>query len=282
MEVSIVIPTCRRPELLGECLRRLEPQLVAHAESGTAEVWVTDDGADELATRKMLEAEFAFVRWTAGPRRGPAANRNHGARQASAEWILFLDDDCRPEPGLLLAYAQRLASAPGCEVMEGRIQPDCAKRHPFEECPINDRGGNLWSCNFAIRRELFLEMGGFDERFPNAAGEDWEFRYRLQKQGHRIDFTPEATVTHPWRKRDLRGHWQAHARLLDATLRTVELHPELREMFNPWSALKDAVRYTVRAWPKEVAQCGIWGILYLPIALAIQLRRARAYLGFRL
>jgi GT2 family glycosyltransferase len=276
MEVSVVIPTCGRPVLLAECLRRLGPQLLADAANGAAQVWVTDDGTDER-TKTMLETEFPLVSWTAGPRRGPAANRNHGARQASAEWILFLDDDCLPGLDLLAAYEERLASKPGCQVLEGRIQPDRSKRHPFEECPINDRGGNLWSCNFAIRRELFLEMGGFDERFPSAAGEDWEFRYRLQKQGHHLEFTPEATVIHPWRKRDLQGHWQAHERLLEASIRAVELHPELRRLFNPWNALKDAVRYAVRAWPKDVAQCGVSGILYLPVALAIQFRRAWAY-----
>ena len=52
----------------------------------------------------MVNEEFPMVRWNEGPRRGPAANRNFGARVADGEWLIFLDDDCNPRPGFLAAY----------------------------------------------------------------------------------------------------------------------------------------------------------------------------------
>ena len=74
MKFSVVIPTCNRPETLARCLRCLE---------GTeAEIVVTDDSNNE-ATGALLKREFPAVRWIHGPRRGPAANRNCGARAAT-------------------------------------------------------------------------------------------------------------------------------------------------------------------------------------------------------
>src|SRR5262249_13064218 len=67
------------------------------------EVIVTDDGAP---TSEQLVAErYAWVSWGPGPRRGPAANRNAGARRSGQEWIAFTDDDCVPDPGWLAAFA---------------------------------------------------------------------------------------------------------------------------------------------------------------------------------
>ena len=271
MDYSILIPTCNRPELLERCLRVLLPQAKL-GEGRFAPVWITDDGADE-ATRAMLAREFPEIGWTRGPRRGPAANRNHGARQVTSEWIVFLDDDCLPEPGLLKAYADKLANHPDRKVLEGRILPDRPRHHPLEECPINDKGGNLWSCNFAIRRDLFLEMEGFDERFPSAAGEDWEFRYRLQKNGILIDFVPEATVIHPWRKRSWRGHWEQHGRLLEGSLRVLRIHPELLTTWRASNVAKDVVRYYVRTFFSELRRCGYSALIYQPMFVAIQARR---------
>ena len=72
MKFSVIIPTCHRPELLAQCLRRLA--------DSEAEIIVTDDSRDD-ATRVLVERDFPRAHWTAGPRRGPAANRNHGARE---------------------------------------------------------------------------------------------------------------------------------------------------------------------------------------------------------
>jgi len=110
VSLSIVIPTCNRPELLRLCLDSLLPQV---QQSGNAvEVIVTDDSR-EGETLEMLEAEFAgtSVRRVLGPRRGPAANRNHGAAEATGEWVLFLDDDCIPSDGFLRAYLRDIEIA---------------------------------------------------------------------------------------------------------------------------------------------------------------------------
>jgi GT2 family glycosyltransferase len=48
-----------------------------------------------------------------------------------------------------------------------------------------------------VRRQLFCELGGFDESFPFAAMEDVDFRERLRDRGEHFEFVPDATVDHP-------------------------------------------------------------------------------------
>lgn len=184
MNVTVVIPTCDRPALLARCLAALPED---------ARVIVSDDSRQP------------DPRWLAGLRRGPAANRNHGALAAATEWIAFVDDDCIPQPGWLAALA---CAAEGADVIEGRTVAPGASDSPFEEHVENERGGVLWSCNLAIRRSAFEKLGGFDEEFAEAGGEDMEFAWRVRRAGLRVRFAPDALVHHPPRRIGWGGIWR--------------------------------------------------------------------------
>jgi GT2 family glycosyltransferase len=196
MKFSVIIPAFKRPERLARCLRGIEPD--------GAEIIVTDDSGDD-SVRNMLEHQFPFVRWICGPRRGPAANRNHGARAASGEWLVFVDDDCEPQPGWLDAIEKATGDA---DVVEGCTEAPGATDSPFEEHVDNLHGGVLWSCNLAVRREAFEKLSGFDENFLEAAGEDMEFAWRVRQAGLRVRFAPDALVYHPPRHIGWRGVWR--------------------------------------------------------------------------
>jgi GT2 family glycosyltransferase len=167
-------------------------------------VIVSDDSHDE-ATRALVERKFPSVRWMRGPRRGPAANRNHGARAAAGEWLAFVDDDCEPQPGWLTAL---IGAAENIDVVEGRTLAPGATDSPFEEHVENSHGGVLWSCNLAVRAEAFEGLGGFDEDFLEAGGEDMEFAWRVARAGLRVRFAPEALVHHPPRRIGWDGLWR--------------------------------------------------------------------------
>jgi GT2 family glycosyltransferase len=191
--LSVVIPTRHRDGDLATCLEALRPQVGP----ASAEVIVTDDGSESTA-RAMIEARFPFVRWTEGPRRGPASNRNHGARQARGELIVFVDDDVVPARDFLARYAASIS--PDVDVYEGRTTCEAGIRSPLEHSPVNETGGNLWSCNLMVRRSFWESFGGFDEDFPFPHLEDTVFRERLQRAGVRVLFVRDAVVDHPPRR----------------------------------------------------------------------------------
>ena len=152
----------------------------------------------------MLARDFPAIRCLSGPRRGPAANRNHGALAATTEWLVFLDDDCIPQPGWLKAIATHAEA----EVVEGRTVCPDACDDPFTEQVENLKGDNFWSCNLAMRRSVFLELGGFDEDFTEAAGEDMELAWRIRRRNLRAVFVPEAEVLHPARRASIARFWR--------------------------------------------------------------------------
>jgi GT2 family glycosyltransferase len=202
---SVVIPTCRRNDLLARCLESLRPGAqLAPAES--YEVIVTDDAKGETA-EAMIQTQFPWAQWVQGPATGPAANRNQGARHARGQWLCFIDDDCIASPEWLTAF--RAAFSDGSiDLIEGQTTIPDKTDNPFQHAVFNKTGGVYWSCNLAIRRETFLRLGGFDEDFLEAASEDMEFAHRFHAHRYQSKFHPEALVYHPVRPIGWRSIWK--------------------------------------------------------------------------
>lgn len=195
--VSIIIPTCHRPKDLKHCVSTLLAQIPADQKM---DILVCDDSSDDRS-KDMLAADFPGVKRLVGPQRGPAINRNAGAREAQGDWLLFVDDDCEPRPEFLSAYLNVINNTPLDQrvALEGATHRIGTADSLLTEAPHNPDGGALISCNFAIPRKLFIASNGFDERFPMAAFEDTEFAARLQLDGGKIVFVKDAAVDHALR-----------------------------------------------------------------------------------
>ncbi len=219
---SVVIPTYERPEMLRLTLDCLRNDTQSYGIEGNKyEVIVTDDSRSE-ETANMVESYYPWVKYTKGPQKGPAANRNHGADQAQGEWIAFTDDDCLPDAHWLQAFANQTNHA---EVLEGKTITDRPRLRLDEESPVNETGGYLWSCNMATHRELFQNMGGFNEGFPYPAIEDVELNEKIKKAQIPIPFCKEAIVVHPWRRSKGITHLKQE---LSSWYYLLGLYPELR------------------------------------------------------
>jgi GT2 family glycosyltransferase len=199
--LTVVIPTYNRNDLLARCLDRLAPGQQT-LDPTLYEVLVTDDGSAPTS-QPMLREKYPWVQWTAGPRRGPAANRNHAIRQVRTEWIALTDDDCVPSLNWLEVFADAIQTAGRTETIEGRTTCDEGFPSPLLQAPVNVEGGNLYTCNLALTKTTFELVGGFDERFPHAIQEDIEFRERLKRAGYKTRFVPEAVIDHPPRMQHL-------------------------------------------------------------------------------
>ena len=208
-KASIIIPTCNRREDLRRCVGALIPQLPA---DGSVEIRVCDDGSGD-DSKRMLGTEFPVVAWNQGPKNGPAANRNLGGKLSESEWLIFIDDDCIPREGYVAAYLHASVSADSSSLFHGLTFPLPEPTSLLHEAPsIKGPQSVFGSCNFAIRKRLFDENGGFDERyFP--AFEDIEFFSRLSLLGTRAECVWDAAVDHPLRpipnSRKLAGRWEA-------------------------------------------------------------------------
>jgi GT2 family glycosyltransferase len=193
--ISVVIPTRHRPASLASCLQQLAPGAQT-LDATRYEVVVADDG-DTGDARALLAERFPWAAYAAGPRRGPAANRNAGVRASRGEWIAFTDDDTLPDRDWL---EQLLAASDGVQAVEGRTVCRIGVRSPREHAPVNELGGRWWTSNLAIRREAFDTIGGFDERFTVPHMEDADLRERAFAAKLSWRFAPKAIVDHPPRR----------------------------------------------------------------------------------
>jgi GT2 family glycosyltransferase len=162
-----------------------------------------------------------------------AAARNLGARYASGDLLLFIDSDCIAAPDLV---EQLLAAqAEGQRVICGAVQPEGGSYWTLadnllvfaEYLPAAARGlrSTIPSLVLCLPRELFLAMGGFDERFPGAAGEDLDFGLRLREAGHPLNFEPRAQVCHKHPRTTAGGIWNHLRAFGRAHLRVARRHP---------------------------------------------------------
>jgi len=181
MLFSVIIPTCNRNDLLEKCLHNLAPEFQTFDVSDF-EVIVTDDSSTGDA-KQLIVRMFPWVKWVEGPQKGPAANRNNGARHGTGKWLLFIDDDCAPEKDILNEYKDAIGQHPGCLAFEGAILPDDWEmlKKDMTECPVNTEGGYFWSANVCIETETFKRIDGFDENFLIAAQEDQDIFIRLKE-----------------------------------------------------------------------------------------------------
>jgi len=131
--------------------------------------------------------------------------RNAGAAASTGEWLLFVDADCAPAAGLLSAYLAE-PIPPGTGAVAGEIlgepgQRSLAARYARDRKVLSQTDGLYGrgrviaaTGNLMVRRAAFAELGGFAEGIRSAG--DVDFCLRLREAGWRLDFRPQAIVTH--------------------------------------------------------------------------------------
>lgn len=191
--ISIIIPSCNRPNELNRLINSLYNSFQYTKKDIETEIIISDDSNNYLS-KNLINKSFPMVTWIKGPQNGPGANRNNGARIATKEWLLFIDDDCYVNEDFIKSYSS-IMQKNLCNVIEGKILCPDKKNSIFARQPDNNQGGVLASGNFAIKKSLFVEMNGFDEDFKIM--EDIEFAARLKSMGESFIFCENGIAYHP-------------------------------------------------------------------------------------
>jgi GT2 family glycosyltransferase len=134
----------------------------------------------------------------------PAEARNLGARQSRADILVFVDDDCIPEDGLLEKVQQRFCAHPELGVISGQIASGevtyVTLTHDFACFGFQQAHREKWdtpllvSAFMAVRRDLFEQLAGFDENLQ--IREDVDLVLRALAAGYRSLYTPDIKVLH--------------------------------------------------------------------------------------
>ena len=230
--VSVVVATRDREQRLAALLRSLGEQTL---DPTVFEVVVVDDGSsgrtEELLREERGRAPFALRPVLRRRPGGPARARNEGWRAARAPLIAFTDDDCEAHPAWLERCLRAAERSPGA-IVQGRTEPNPRELDRiglFSHTRRVDGSGPWWfeTCNIAYPRELLERLGGFDETFPEALGEDTDLGWRALAAGGRRQFAPEAVVYHAVEDLGPLGHLRTALRGSDGVL-VFRRHPALR------------------------------------------------------
>jgi GT2 family glycosyltransferase len=204
-EFSIIVPTHNRPTQLGECLDALAKLEYPRDRFG---IVVVDDGSaaslEPVVAPYRAAIDARLLRQTNA---GPAAARNAGAAQARGRFIAFTDDDCRPRPDWLDRLREALEVNPRALVGGPSVNVLTRNAYCTASQVILDvvytffNGGPdgprfFASNNFAMARQRFHELGGFDVNFHLAACEDRDLCDRWRHHGLPLVYAPEAIVDH--------------------------------------------------------------------------------------
>lgn len=215
-EVSIVVCTRSRPELLARCL-----ESIAGLDVPATEVIVVDNAPGDPRTAALCEQRP--VRYLAAGGAPLSALRTRGARASRGELVAFIDDDCIADPGWLSNLGQAFAD-PLCAAVVGYVGP--IELAHAAQCWFEEHGGFEMSYesrlidgassspvldasplgvgNVVFRRAALERVGGFDERIgpgtPSRAKEDAALFVRLLLCGQRVVFDPARVVWHRHRE----------------------------------------------------------------------------------
>jgi cellulose synthase/poly-beta-1,6-N-acetylglucosamine synthase-like glycosyltransferase len=228
-EVSVVVATRDRPEHLRRLVDSLAEQSV---DPSRFEVIVVDDASagEPLQGAAPDGLRLRLIRHPSSL--GPAAARNTGWRAAEGRLIAFTDDDCMAAPGWL--EAMLAAAGPnGQAIVQGRTEPtDRSQVGPLSKTmEVSGPNGLFETCNVAYPRALLERVGGFDEQFRRACGEDVDLASRAIAAGGRPAFAPDALVRHAVHQPGLRGTLRSTTQWTDA-VRALKLNPEMRAMLH--------------------------------------------------
>lgn len=198
-KVSVVIPVYNGGDHLDRCLAVLRL-----SQEAPLECIVVDDGSTD-GSAETAQRHGATVLSTGG-RCGPAKARNIGAKAAQGSILLFIDSDISVSPDTLSKIADEFAADPDLDAVMGSYDDEPAApnfvsqyrnlMHCFVHQHSNRRATTFWAGCGAIRRDVFLEFGGFDENYRSAAIEDIELGYRLSKAGRKLILSPDIQVKH--------------------------------------------------------------------------------------
>ena len=198
---SIIIPSFNRKAQLATCVQGIKNQTLAASQF---ELIIVDDGSSDPISSSDLDIS-PVPRLLVQSNKGPAAARNYGASVARGTFLIFIDDDCTPDPNWLLAIHTQLSKTPdallggktinrlrkNCFAATSQIILDSVYQH-YNRDP--EKAYFFSSNNMLVPKKLFRSIKGFDETMRTA--EDRDLCDRLYLEKHRLVYAPRAIVYH--------------------------------------------------------------------------------------
>jgi glycosyltransferase involved in cell wall biosynthesis len=189
--ISFIIPMKNAGKYISRCLEAILVEMM----SGD-EIIVVDNGSTDDSV--SIAGQFKDVILLHCPDVTIGYLRNYGAKRSQGDLLAFIDADCVISPGWRAEVIRNL-EAEGIAATGARYEiPENAvwieKAWFSQKIKKTSPAKYINSGNLAVKREVFLKIGGFDEKL--ITGEDAELGWRLNGNGYIIIEDPEVECVH--------------------------------------------------------------------------------------
>jgi GT2 family glycosyltransferase len=265
-KISVIICAYNAASTLEDCLSSLERLTYPNYE-----VVIINDGSRD-ATGEIAR-RHPSMRLIEIPNGGLSRARNLGLSEATGEIVVYTDADVRVEPDWLTYLVQPFLTSDVVACGGPNVCPDddpwLARAVALSpggptHVMLDDRiAEHVPGCNFAVRREALLAIGGFNPIYLRA-GDDVDVCWRLQGQGGKIGFAPAALVWHHHRP-SIKAYWRQQKGYGEGEAWLIPHHPD---KFVGGRTLWHGRIYSqlpfIQSLSKTRINAGVWGTAAFP------------------
>ena len=200
LSLSVVIPVHNGGADLKMCLDAL-----LNSTRQPDEVIIVDDASTDESVKLASRYGTVLSSQSEAPV-GPARCRNRGVTFAKDDVVIFLDADVRVHENTLALIERHFYENPEIAALFGSYDDQPPHRslialyknlqHHFVHQHSQREAATFWTGLGAIRRDVFVKVGGFSETYSHPSIEDIELGVRLKRAGYRIHLCAEIQATH--------------------------------------------------------------------------------------
>ena len=200
LTISVIIPVYKGGKNFQDCINALAETVPPAGEI----IVVADGGMDHMSfPDKKLNTKILQT----SNRSGPARARNIGAQAAKSDILFFLDADVTVKPDSIQRVLDKFKKEPHLTAVFGSYdnapaEPNFLSQyrnllHHYVHQTAREDASTFWGACGAISRDVFHNLGGFDEKlYRKPMIEDIELGYRLKRAGYKIRLCKTLQVKH--------------------------------------------------------------------------------------
>lgn len=194
--ISIIMPVYNSARTLETSLKA-----IYNSNYNNFELIVVDDGSTDNSIKIAEKFPCRIIKKKQNT--GAGDSRNIGAKSAKGEILIFIDSDCIVKPNTILQITESFKK--GADVVAGTYSKTSGNNKNIYDnyhslfCYYNYTNSSValfGTFCAAIKKNLFIELGGFDDSIKGATVEDLKFQYKIQDMNIKYDINMDAQVFH--------------------------------------------------------------------------------------